>query len=60
MKIRKQKPQKCVSFKKIKFDDHKHCLKATQLKNKINHLEKNKINMDSLKEDHQEFIKIIN
>ena len=34
----------------------KTCLEADQVENKINHLEKNKIDVDSLKED-QEFIK---
>ena len=29
--------------------NHKNCLKATQLENKISYLEKNKINIDSLK-----------
>ena len=55
MKIKKQKPQKSVK-KKIKFDDNKHCLEATQLENKTNQLEKNKVNTDSLGENHKEFI----
>ena len=29
-----------VVKKKIKFEDYKHCLEATQFENKINHLEK--------------------
>ena len=57
MKIKKQKPQKSVSEnKKLKFDDNKHCLEATQLENKTNQLEKNKVNADSLGEYHKEFI----
>ena len=32
-------------------EDHKNCLKAVQIKNKINRLEKNKIDTDSYKED---------
>ena len=39
------------------FVNHKNCLEATQLDNKINYLEKNEINLDSLKKDHKEFIK---
>ena len=41
--------KKCVLKTKLKFQDCKNCLEATQLKNKINRLEKNKINVDSLK-----------
>ena len=33
----------CVIKRKLKFEDYKSCLKAAQIKNKINHLEKNKI-----------------
>ena len=32
-----------------KFENYKNCFKATQLENKINCLEKSKINIDSLK-----------
>ena len=42
--------------KKLKFENYKNCLEATQLENKINHLEKNEINVDSLKKGHKEFI----
>ena len=31
-------PKKCVIKKHFKFKDHKNCLTATQLKNKINQL----------------------
>ena len=40
--------KKCVIKRKLKFENYKNCLKATQLENKINYLEKNKINIDSL------------
>ena len=40
--------------RKLGFEDYKNCLKAAK---KINHLEKNKIDVNSLKEDHKEFIK---
>ena len=35
--------------RKLKFENYKNCLKATQLDNKIKYLEKNKIKIDSLK-----------
>ena len=58
MKIKKQKAQKkCFLKRKLKFENYKNCLEATQLDNKINYLEKNKIDIDSLKRDHKEFIK---
>ena len=34
---------------KLKLEDQKNCLEASQLKNKINHQEKNKTDVDSLK-----------
>ena len=41
MKIKKQKAQKSAIKRKLKFENHKNCLEATQLENKINYLEKN-------------------
>ena len=41
--------KKCVIKRKFKFQVHKNCLKADQIKNKINYLEKNKIDLDSPK-----------
>ena len=52
--------KKSVTKKTLKFQDYKHCLEATQLENKINHLEKNKLDLDSLRENHKEFIETIN
>ena len=49
--------KKCVIKRKLKFEDYKNCLKATQLENKINHPEKYKIDLDNLKESNKEFIK---
>ena len=46
--------KKCVIKRKHKFESYKNYLKATQLENKINHLEKNEIDVDSLKKDHKE------
>ena len=41
--------KKCVIKRKIKFENYKNCLEATQLDNKIKYLKKNKISIDSLK-----------
>ena len=49
--------KKCVIKRKLKFEDYKSYLEAGQIENKINRLEKNKIDVDSLKEDLKEFIK---
>ena len=46
----------CVLKIKLKFEDYKNCLEAAQIENKINHLEKNIIDVDSLKEDQKEFV----
>ena len=46
-------PKKCVIKRKLKFEDYKNCLKAAQIKSKINHLEKNKIDADILKRIHK-------
>ena len=49
--------KKCVIKRKHKFESYKNYLKVTQLENKINHLEKNEVDADSLKKDHKELIK---
>ena len=41
--------KKCVIKRKLKFQNYKNCLEANQIKNKINHLEKNKTDIDSIK-----------
>ena len=38
--------KKCVIRRKLKFENYKNCLKATQLENKINHLEDCKTDID--------------
>ena len=43
--------------RKLKFENYKSCLEATQLENKIKHLKKNTIDIDRIKENHKEFIK---
>ena len=52
--VRKGKIKKAK--RKLKFQNSSSCLKATQLENKINHLEKNKIITDVLK-SHKQFIR---
>ena len=58
VKIKNQKAQKkCVIKRKLKFENCKNCLEATQLDNKIKYLEKNKNNIDILKKNHKTFIR---
>ena len=52
--------KKCVIERKIKFENYKKCLEATQLENKINYLEKNKVDIYNITENNEEFIKTIN
>ena len=49
MKIKKQKAQKTVIKRELKFQDYKNCLEAVQNENKINRLEKNEIGVYSPK-----------
>ena len=49
--------EKCVIKRKLKFEDYKNCLEATHLKNKTNYIAKNKIDIDSIGKNHEEFIK---
>ena len=60
LKIKRQKSKrhkKCNIKRKLKFENYKKCLKATQLEIKLNYLEKKKIDIDSIKENYKEFIK---
>ena len=51
MKIKKTKgTKKYVIKQKLEFEDYKNCLKANQLENETNHLEKTKLDTDSLKQ----------
>ena len=43
--------------KKRKSENYKNCLETSQIENKINHLEKNKGDIDILKKDQKEFRK---
>ena len=58
IKIKKQKAhKKCVIKRKLKFENYKNCLEEAQTENELNHLEKNKTDVDSIKKDKKEFIK---
>ena len=58
VKIKKAKgTKKCVKKRKLKVENYKNCFEATSLDNKVKYLEKNEINIDSLKNVHKEFIK---
>ena len=46
---KKARSKKSVPQKKSKFRNFKNCLEATQLDNKMNYLEKIKININSFK-----------
>ena len=52
-----EKEKKCVINWKLKFEYYKNCLEVNQLKKEINYQEKNKLAINSLLENHKEFIK---
>ena len=41
--------KRCVLKRKLKFENYNSCLEAIELENKIDYLENDKINIDSLK-----------
>ena len=43
--------EKFVIKRNLKFEDYRKVLDADQIENKMNHLEKNNVDVDSLKED---------
>ena len=47
----------CVVKTKLKFQDYEKCLKASQIINTVDYLEKKGINIDSLKEDKKQLKK---
>ena len=47
----------CIIKRKHKCRDYKNCSEAAQVGKKINYFEKNKFDVDSLREDKKEFIK---
>ena len=44
--------KKCFIKIKLIIENYENCLEDTQLENKINHVKKNKIDINSLKKDH--------
>ena len=56
-KDKKAKGTKMFVIKKLKFEDYKNCLEATQLENRLNQMEKTKVNTENLTDNHNEFIK---
>ena len=58
MKIKKAKDtKKRVKKRKLKFENYKNCLEATQIENNLNCPKNNKIDADSINENHKEFTK---
>ena len=51
--------KKCVKKQKLKTEDHKHRLEASQIENEINQLEKHQLDVNGLREKHKKFIKTI-
>ena len=49
--------KKFVIKQKLKLKAYKNCLETNQLKNEINHLEKNDIKVNHLRENHKEIMK---
>ena len=41
--------KKCAIKRRLKFENYQNCLEATELENKINYLEKNKTDRESIK-----------
>ena len=41
--------KRCVIKRKLKFDDYKHFLEATELENRINHLQQNNLDNNNLR-----------
>ena len=47
--IKENSTKRCAIKRKLKFEDYKNCLQATQLENKIKHVKKNEIDVNSFK-----------
>ena len=53
-----RKRKKTYSYwRKLKIQDYKNCLQASQIIDTVNYLEKKETDVDCLKEDKKEFIK---
>ena len=40
--------KKCVIKRKLEFEDYRHCLETTQIKNKTDHSERKNLNVENL------------
>ena len=49
--------EKCVINRKLKFENYINYLESTQIDNKRNYREKNKIVIDSFEKNHKQFIR---
>ena len=49
--------KKCVIKRKPKLENYENCLEQTQIENKISHLEKNKFDINHIKENYKQFIR---
>ena len=49
--------KKCVIKRKLKFQDYKDCLKASQIDRKINYLRKTQFHLECFRVDQTEFVK---
>ena len=49
--------KKCLIKRKLKFENHENCLRAFELNDRINYLERKEISINNLKKHHKEFIK---
>ena len=47
VKIKSKRNKKFAINRKLEFKHYKNCLEATQVQNKINHLKKNRVDIDS-------------
>ena len=57
VKIKAKDRKKSVMKRKLKFEHYENCLEVIQLDSKINHIERNEIDINSLKKDLKELIK---
>ena len=49
--------KRCVIKRTLQFEDYKNFFKTIQLENKIEQLEKNKVNVGNIKENHKQLTK---
>ena len=52
-----KKNKTSVMIRKLKIENYKNCLGATQLEDKINYLEKYETDVDNLVKDHRDFLR---